>query len=158
MNPLPISLTKAEEAMKVALTVAVEAGSRGDVPVGCVILNPEGIVALGGNRREEDKDPTAHAEILALSEAASKLGRWHLEDCVVVVTLEPCPMCTGALINARVGGLVFGAFDDKAGCCGSLYHLPQDGRFNHNFPVVGGVQAGECRALLVDFFSKRRKA
>ncbi|MFZ9291970.1 MAG: nucleoside deaminase, partial [Ilumatobacteraceae bacterium] len=129
----------------------------GEVPVGAVVLDRHGaVVAAAGNARERLADPTAHAEVLALRSAAAARGSWRLEDCTLVVTLEPCPMCAGAAINARIGRIVFGTADPKAGATGSLYHLASDPRLNHNPPVTHGVRAAECAALLTDFFAARR--
>ncbi len=124
-----------------------------------VVRDPEGeaeVVAIRHNEREATGDPTAHAEVLALRDAASALGRWRLDDCLMVVTLEPCPMCAGALWAARVGAVVFGAENSDAGALGTLYHLGQDPRLNHEFPVRAGVRRDECTELLVTFFADRR--
>ena len=145
------------DAMGVALDEARRAADAGDVPVGAVVLDASGsVVAAAGNARQRLADPTAHAEILALRAAASARGTWHLDDCTLVVTLEPCPMCAGAAINARIGRIVFGAADPKAGATGSLYHLASDPRLNHNLPVIHGLRAAECAALLTEFFAARR--
>ena len=151
-----IDLGKA--AMNAALEEAAAAALHGDVPVGAVVLRAgDGeVLARRHNERELRADPTAHAELLALRDAASAMGTWRLTDAVLVVTLEPCPMCAGALVAARVGAVVFGAFDAKAGACGSLYNLCADPRLNHELPVVGGVRADECAALLSAFFTDRR--
>jgi tRNA(adenine34) deaminase len=116
------------------------------------------VIATAHNRRSIDADPTAHAEILVLRDAAAVVGEWRLSDVTVVVTLEPCPMCAGALWAARVGGVVFGAADLKAGATGSLYHLGADPRLNHEYPTAGGVLAEECGALLTEFFATKRSA
>lgn len=149
------------EAMAQALEAARSAAEGGDVPIGAAVLHmPVGgeitTLAVAGNERERRGDPTAHAEVLALREAARKLGRWRLEDCVLVVTLEPCPMCAGAAWAARIGGVVFGSVNTDAGATGSLYHLGQDPRLNHEFPTLGGVRSEECAELLNDFFADRR--
>ncbi len=150
-----------EPAMATALEVASEAAVAGDIPVGAVVLwftghgEPE-VLASAANARERTNDPTAHAEVLALRAAADRLGRWRLNDCVLVVTLEPCPMCAGAAWAARIGGVVFGAVNDDAGATGSLYHLGQDPRLNHEFPTLGGVRSQDCERLLTDFFGSRR--
>jgi tRNA(adenine34) deaminase len=129
------------------------------VPVGAIVIGPGGEVVGGGaNRREAGLDPTAHAEIAALRQAAHRLGRWRLDGCTLVVTLEPCPMCAGALIAARVDRVVFGAWDDKAGACGSVWDLPRDRAALHHPEVVGGVLAAEAAALLAEFFAQRRPA
>ena len=138
-----------EEARRALLT--------GDVPVGAVVVIDGRIVARSANRREADGDPTAHAEILALRDAAKAVGSWHLEPATLYVTLEPCAMCAGAAVSARLGRLVFGAADPKAGFAGSLGILVADPRLNHRLPVTGGVLAEECGGLLREFFRERRK-
>ena len=141
-----------------ALAEAAQAPATGDVPVGCVILDPAGSVAgRGRNRREELGDPTAHAEMVAIRAAAATVGQWRLDRCTLVVTLEPCTMCAGAIVQARLGLLVFGAYDDKAGAVGSLWDLVRDRRLNHRPEVVGGVRAEECAALLRRFFEGHRQ-
>jgi tRNA(adenine34) deaminase len=147
-----------DEAMALALDEAAAATAHGDVPVGAVALSTADgtVLARAHNRRQASGDPTAHAELLALRDAAAGLGRWRLDDVTLVVTLEPCPMCAGALVAARVGRLVFGAADPRAGACGSLYNLCADPRLNHELPVVGGVLAERSAALLSSFFAERR--
>jgi tRNA(adenine34) deaminase len=147
-----------EAAMRLALTEALLAAVHEDVPVGAVVLVDGTVVAARHNERELQQDPTAHAEILALRDAATGAGSWRLEDATVVVTLEPCPMCAGALVAGRVGRLVFGATDPKAGASGSLYNLCADPRLNHELPVTPGVLADEAGALLVEFFAGRRRS
>ena len=142
--------------MRVALEEAAAASAHGDVPVGAVVLHEGAIIAQRHNERERSDDPTAHAEILALRDAARAIGSWRLEGMTVVVTLEPCPMCAGALIAARVKRVAFGAADPKAGACGSLYNLCADPRLNHEVEVTDGVLADESAALLTWFFAKRR--
>ncbi|HMC40664.1 MAG TPA: tRNA adenosine(34) deaminase TadA [Acidimicrobiales bacterium] len=142
--------------MRLALEEARRAGDAGDVPVGALVVTGGEVVARAGNRREAWSDPTAHAEILALREAAAALGTWRLTDAVLYVTLEPCPMCAGALVAGRLGGLVFGAPDPKAGACGSLYNLCVDPRLNHELPVTAGLLADECSQLLSSWFAARR--
>jgi len=142
--------------MRAALGEARLAVVHGDVPVGAVALAGGEIIARAHNERERRRDPTAHAELLALRGAADRVGTWRLGDVTMVVTLEPCPMCAGALVAARVGGLVFGAADPRAGACGSLYNLCCDPRLNHELPVTGGVLAGESTELLRNFFEVRR--
>ena len=142
--------------MREALRIAAEAGARGEMPVGAVAIFEGRIVGRGGNAREADRDPTAHAELLAIQEAARTLGRWRLTGVTVVVTLEPCAMCAGAMVLARIDRLVFGASDPKAGAVGSLRDLSSDLRLNHRFPVERGVRADECSALLKEFFRARR--
>ena len=145
-----------EQLMELALAEARSAPSHGDVPVGAVVWRDGEVVARGRNQREQAGDPTAHAEMLALRDAAARLGGWRLDGATVAVTLEPCPMCAGALQQARVGRVVYGADDPKAGALGSLYNLGADPRLNHEFEVVPGVRAGECAAVLQDFFSDLR--
>ncbi len=145
-----------EDAMSLALREAVGAVAHGDVPVGAVVVRDGAVIAARHNERELQGDPTAHAELLALSDAASALGTWRLTDATLVVTLEPCPMCAGALVASRLGRLVFGAADPKAGACGSLYNLCADPRLNHELPVVHGVRAEESASLLSAFFADRR--
>jgi tRNA(adenine34) deaminase len=145
-----------EPAMRLALTEAAAAMPE-DIPVGAVILDETGtVVARGRNRREADHDPTAHAEIVAIRQAARARGRWRLTGLTLVVTLEPCPMCAGAVTAARLDRLVYGADDPKAGAAGSLWELLRDARLNHHPEVIGGVLADECGALLRDFFASRR--
>ena len=145
-----------EAAMCVALEEARAATAHGDVPVGAVVVAGGRVVAARHNERERLADPSAHAEILALRDAAAVLGTWRLEAATMVVTLEPCPMCAGALVAARMGRLVYGAADPKAGACGSLYQLCADPRLNHELPVTPGVFASEAGALLTEFFAGRR--
>jgi tRNA(adenine34) deaminase len=146
-----------EEAMRAALAQARLAVVTGDVPVGAVVVDAEGsIIGDGRNAREALADPTAHAEMLALQAAARVVGSWRLEGCTVVVTLEPCAMCAGAVVLARVARLVYGAIDPKAGAVGSLWDLVRDRRLNHRPEVVGGVLADECGAVLREFFDTRR--
>ncbi|GAA1258343.1 tRNA(adenine34) deaminase [Oryzihumus leptocrescens] len=140
-----------------ALAVATGALASGDVPVGAVVVSPTGeVIGRGCNLREAQGDPTAHAEVVAMREAAAKLGTWRLEDCTLVVTLEPCPMCAGALMLARVARLVLGAWDPKAGACGSVWDLVRDRRATHRVEVIGGVREAECSQLLLDFFAGHR--
>ncbi len=146
-----------EEAMGLALTEARRALEHDDVPVGAVALVGGDAVAADHNRRELLGDPTAHAELLVLRAAAVAVGGWRLGDVTLVVTLEPCPMCAGALVASRVGRLVFGAADPRAGACGSLYNLCADPRLNHELPVTSGVRAAEAADLLASFFAARRR-
>lgn len=144
-------------AMERALDEARACRATGDVPVGAVVLDRDGVVvAVGRNEREALQDPTAHAEVLALRAAAAVTGDWHLDGHTLVVTLEPCPMCAGAILAARVPRVVFGAWDPKAGATGSVYDIARDRRLPHRSEVVGGVLERECAALLDDFFSQRR--
>ena len=143
--------------MRSALEQAALAAEAGDVPVGCVVLTPAGeTVGAASNRREAAGDPTAHAEVVALRQAAAALGSWRLSGCTLVVTLEPCTMCAGALVLSRVARLVFGAHDPKAGAVGSLWDVVRDRRLNHRPEVVAGVLAEESAALLRDFFATHR--
>ena len=145
------------EWMRQALEVASGALASGDVPVGALVFSPEGEVLGGGhNLREADGDPTAHAEMVAIRAAASALGSWRLQDCTLVVTLEPCVMCAGALMLARVGRLVLGAWDPKAGACGSVWDVVRDRRATHRVEVIGGVRERECSQILLDFFAGHR--
>jgi tRNA(adenine34) deaminase len=143
-------------AMREALRLAADAAAAGEVPVGAVAVHEGVIVGRGRNRREEDRDPTAHAELLALQEAARTLGRWRLTGVTLVVTLEPCAMCAGALVLARIDRLVYGASDPKAGAVGSLMDLSADPRLNHRFPVERGLHGEACGEQLRAFFRSRR--
>ena len=144
-------------AMDRALALAVAAGDTGDVPVGAVVTDAAGtVIGEGRNRRELEHDPTAHAEVVALREAAAALGSWNLEGCTLVVTLEPCVMCAGAVLQSRVSRLVFGAWDEKAGAAGSMYDVVRDRRLPHRAEVVAGVREDEASALLRAFFDARR--
>jgi tRNA(adenine34) deaminase len=143
--------------MRKALSAAAETGSSGDVPVGAVLLDLSGeVVAVDHNRREELADPTAHAEMLVIAARARELGDWRLTGHTLVVTLEPCAMCAGATVLARLDRIVYGAPDLKAGAAWSLYNIPQDRRLNHRVDLVEGVLAEECGALLAGFFENRR--
>lgn len=147
--------------MDEALAEAHAAAAHDDVPIGAVVVRgvgaDAGIVGRGHNRREVDGDPTAHAEILAVREAAATVGSWRLDGCTILVTLEPCVMCAGALVLARLDRVVFGADDPKAGAVGALYDVPRDPRLNHRLEVVRGVRGDECGQLLRDFFGTRRR-
>ena len=146
-----------DDAMRLALSEAEAALGTGDGPVGAVVLAPDGgVIGVGRNLREATHDPTGHAEVVAMREAAQALGGWRLDDCTLVVTLEPCTMCAGALVLARVARLVFGAWDPKAGAVGSLWDVVRDRRLNHRPEVVPGVLADECGRVLVDFFDGHR--
>lgn len=143
--------------MDLALAQARQASASADVPVGAVIVHSSGtVLGSGRNRREADADPTAHAEILALRAAAAAVGSWHLEGCTLVVTLEPCPMCAGAALAARVDRIVFAAWDPKAGAAGSVWDLPRDRNSLHRCEVVAGVREAESAALLRSFFAPKR--
>ncbi|WP_405002658.1 nucleoside deaminase [Georgenia subflava] len=155
--PAPPSDAALAGAMGVALDLAREAVGDGDVPIGAVVLGPAGeVLGRGRNRREADGDPTAHAEILALREASAALGSWRLSGCTLVVTLEPCTMCAGAAVLARVDRVVLGAWDPKAGATGSVRDVVRDARLNHRVEVLAGVREAECAALLRDFFTDLR--
>lgn len=143
--------------MGVALEEAAKAPSSGEIPVGAVVLDPSGdVVARAHNRRELDRDPLAHAEVLVLREAAARTGDWRLPGHTLVVTLEPCTMCAGAIVLSRVDRVVFGAFDDKGGAVGSLWDVVRDRRLNHRPEVISGVRADECGAVLTQWFRERR--
>jgi len=147
-----------EQAMDEALALARRAADEGEVPIGCVVVHePTGrVIGRGYNRRETDHDPTAHAEVVAIREAGASIGHWRLLDCVLVVTLEPCPMCAGAIVNARLPRLVYGCDDPKAGAVRTLYTLCTDPRLNHRVNVTAGVQGDACAELLRAFFRTRR--
>ena len=147
-----------ERWMRLALEEAAAAAKAGEVPIGAVIVCGGEMMARGRNRREADADPTAHAELVAVRLAARALGRWRLTGCTVYVTLEPCPMCAGALHAARIDRCVFGAVDPKAGALGTLYDIASDERLNHRYQVTSGVLAEESAALLKSFFARRRHA
>ena len=145
-----------EEYMLRALELAKQCMADGDVPVGCVIVSPEGkIVGEGRNRREADGLATAHAEVEAINRACKTLNSWRLSGCTLYVTLEPCPMCAGAIINARIAEVRYGAREEKSGCCGSVLNLFEE-RFNHHPRIYGGLLSGECQAVLAEFFQKLR--
>ena len=149
--------TSHEKAMRIALDLAREAGEAGDVPVGAVLLDSTGsIVAKDRNRREQLSDPTAHAEMLVLSSASRAVGAWRLTGHTLVVTLEPCPMCAGASVQARLERIVYGAADPKAGAAWSLYNIPQDRRLNHRVELTEGVLGEESRQVLEEFFGDKR--
>ncbi|MHC4757603.1 MAG: tRNA adenosine(34) deaminase TadA [Planctomycetota bacterium] len=145
-----------ERFMRVAIEAAKIARENDDVPIGAVIIHNGQIVAKAYNQREQLQDPTAHAEIIALTQAAAALGNWHLHDCTMYVTLEPCCMCAGALVLSRMDKLVYGCEDPKAGACGSLYNIVQDQRLNHRLEISSGVLRDLCSSLLQDFFQKKR--
>lgn len=146
-----------DEVMGEALDLARTTAADGDVPVGALVIDPAGVViGRGRNTRERDGDPTGHAEIVAIREAAAVRGEWRLEGCTLVVTLEPCTMCAGAIVASRIERLVFGAFDDKAGAVGSLWDVVRDRRLNHRPEVISNVRATESSALLREFFAHHR--
>ena len=143
--------------MREALELARRALESEDVPVGALVVRAGRVIGRGYNQREKLQDPTAHAEMLAITAAAQAVGHWRLEGCAMYVTLEPCAMCAGALVLARVERLVFGPFDEKAGACGSLYNIAADPRLNHRVEITSGVLAEPCAALLRQFFKRRRE-
>ncbi len=143
--------------MALALEQARRAAEEGEVPIGAVLVCDGAVVAHGRNAREWGADPTAHAELIVIRDGAEKLGRWRLSGCTLYVTLEPCPMCAGAMVNARIDRLVYGAADPKAGAVGTLYDLSSDARLNHSFAVTRGVLEQECGELLREFFQRLRK-
>lgn len=153
-QPTPIDLTM----MARALQLARAAAAIGEIPVGAVVYRTAdgAVLGEGHNLRHTRKDPTLHAELIAIRAAAEALGDWRLNDCTLVVTLEPCPMCAGLIVNARVGRLVYGCADPKAGACGSLMSLTNDARLNHRVTPIGGAMAAECGELLREFFRQRR--
>ena len=146
-----------QQRMQLALQQARRAMAEQEVPVGAVIFRGDRLLAAAHNQREQLHDPTAHAEMIAITQAAQALGDWRLEDCTLYVTLEPCPMCAGAILQARIPVVVYGAADPKAGAVESLYHLLQDARLNHRCQVVSGVLAQECGQLLTEFFRQQRR-
>ena len=146
-----------EALMRAALEEAALALALGEVPVGAVIARGGEIIARAHNERETGGDPTAHAEVLAIRRAAEALGTRRLSGCTLLVTLEPCPMCAGAIVMAQLSGVVFGAYDPKAGCCGSVYALPEDAAFGAAVPCTGGLLEEDCRAILDRFFAEKRE-
>lgn len=150
-------MEESNEWMLKALVQAKEALARGEVPVGAVLVHQGKLLCVFGNRREADHDPTAHAEILCLREGARLLGNWRMQDCTLYVTLEPCPMCAGAMVMSRLGKCVYGAPDPQKGCCGSVYDLPDDPALGGQTRWEGGVMADTCQEVLDAFFARRRK-
>ncbi len=146
-----------EEFMRMALAEAEAAAREDEVPVGAVIVHQDRVIAAAHNQREQLQDPTAHAEMIAITQAAHALGSWRLDGCTLYVTLEPCPMCAGAMVLARLPLLVYGAMDPKAGAVDSLYRLLSDPRLNHRVQVVSGILARPCGAILTEFFQKKRQ-
>ena len=142
--------------MRRALRLAQQAAEEGEVPVGALVLQGDRVIAEAWNQREQLRDPTAHAEMIAITQAAEAAGTWRLEGCTLYVTLEPCPMCAGAIVQARIPTVVFGATDPKAGAVVSLYRLLQDERLNHRCDVVGGILAEPCGRILTEFFQRQR--
>lgn len=143
--------------MERAIELADKAAALGEVPVGAVVYKGSKIIAEAFNLRESASDPTGHAELLAIAKAGKVLGEWRLSDCSLAVTLEPCPMCAGAIVNARLERLIYGATDPKAGACETLYRIPTDNRLNHRVKMIGGVLADRCRRQLQAFFQQRRR-
>ena len=143
--------------MKEALKEAKKAEAVSEVPIGAVIVCEGKVIARAHNTKNQHRNALKHAEMLVIDKAIKKRGDWRLTDCDLYVTLEPCPMCAGACINARLRSVIFGAYDEKAGCCGTLYNLPVDTRFNHRPEVIGGVMEAECAEILSDFFKNLRK-
>jgi tRNA(adenine34) deaminase len=142
--------------MRLALAEARQAFDEGEVPIGAVVVHQDRVIAAAHNQREALRDPTAHAEMVAITQAAEALGSWRLLDCTLYVTLEPCPMCAGAIVQARMPTAVYGTTDPKAGACHTLYQITADARLNHQAAVIGGVLADECRAILQEFFLQQR--
>jgi tRNA(adenine34) deaminase len=151
-----LSLQPHDRWMSAALDLARQAFEEGEVPVGAVIVHGEQIIGTGYNQREQLRDPTAHAEMVAITQAAESLGSWRLIDCTLYCTLEPCPMCAGAIVQARIPTVVYGTPDPKAGACHSLYEITDDSRLNHRATVIGGVMPAECQAILREFFAQQR--
>jgi tRNA(adenine34) deaminase len=151
-------VTTDEVFMREALALAREAAAAGEVPVGAVVVREGGVIGRGYNQPISGRDPTAHAEVIAMRDAAARIGNYRLADCALYVTLEPCAMCAGAMMHARIARVVYGAADPKTGACGSVVDLFADQRLNHHATVTGGVMAEETGALLQDFFSARRRA
>ena len=147
-----------EHFMRMALAEADQAAREEEVPIGCVIVHEDQVIAAAHNQREQLRDPTAHAEMIAITQAAAALNSWRLEACVLYVTLEPCPMCAGAIVQARIPVVVYGAADPKAGAVRTLYRLLDDERLNHRCLIVPGVLAEECGAVLTQFFQAQRRA
>ena len=163
LSPFDLPLTDPRhpfhlEHMGLALEEAAAAVAEDEVPVGAVVVSlKQGVIGRAHNQRERLKDPTAHAEMIAITQAAQALGSWRLENCVLYATLEPCPMCAGAVVQARLPLVVYGAADPKAGACDTLYRITSDPRLNHRARVVGGVLVDRCAAVLTDFFTAKRR-
>ena len=143
--------------MKLAIDEAVKAYSHKEIPIGAIIVKENRIIGRGFNQKESLGDPTAHAEMIAITSAVNTIEDWRLSDCRLYVTKEPCPMCAGAIMNARISYVYFGAYDHEVGCCGSLYQICRDPRFNHQSIIKGGIMEEECSLLLKSFFKERRK-
>jgi tRNA(adenine34) deaminase len=157
IQPADNPLQPHERWMHLALEQARRAFDAEEVPIGAIIVHADQVIGEGYNQRETLNDPTAHAEMIAITQAAASLQSWRLENCVLYVTLEPCPMCAGAIVLARLPMVVYGAVDPKAGACDTLYHITNDPRLNHRSQVVGGVLADRCGALLSEFFAEKRR-
>ncbi len=142
--------------MRAALDLARQAFEEQEVPIGAVIVHNNRIIGAAGNQREQLRDPTAHAEMIAITQAAESLGSWRLLDCTLYSTLEPCPMCAGAIVQARIPTVIYGTIDEKAGACHTLYQITSDPRLNHRATVIGGVLQDECRDILREFFAHQR--
>ena len=150
-------LTREEKYMKAAIREAKKAWALGEVPIGCVIVYEATIIGRGYNRRMVDHSALAHAEIAAIKKACKRMGDWRLEECELYVTLEPCPMCAGAIAMSGIDEVLFGAYDPRCGCAGSLYNLPEDAAFGHVIPCSGGLMEAECQGVLDAFFDSRRR-
>ena len=146
-----------EKWMKAAFREAEKAFEQDEVPIGAVVVQNAQIIGRGYNQRESLIDPTAHAEIIAITSAANTIKDWRLKDCQLYVTKEPCPMCAGALVNARINMVIFGMYDEKEGCCGALYQLCRDNRFKHQLTVKGGIMEDACTLIIQEFFKKHRE-
>ncbi len=153
---MPTAIDRDERFMRLAIGEAAAAADAGEVPVGAVVVHQDRVIGRGANQRERLNDPTAHAEMIALTAASAQMESWRLEGCTLYVTLEPCAMCAGAIVLARLDRLVFGATDPKTGACVSLYNIPTDERLNHRVAVDAGVLGDECGALLSAFFARQR--
>ena len=149
-------LTREEKYMKAAIREAKKAWALGEVPIGCVIVYEDKVIGRGYNRRMVDHSALAHAEIAAIKKACKRMGDWRLEECELYVTLEPCPMCAGAIAMSGIDEVLFGAYDPRCGCAGSLYNLPEDAAFGHVIPCSGGLLEAECQGMLDAFFDSRR--
>jgi len=162
MDPFDLTLTDVNHPfhrhhMELCLEEAAAAAAEDEVPIGALVVHPErGVIGLAHNQRERLNDPTAHAELIALTQAGQALRSWRLDGCLLYATLEPCPMCAGAAVNARIAMVVYGAADPKAGACDTLFRIPTDPRLNHRAVVLGGVLADRCAAVLTDFFRRKR--
>lgn len=153
-NPLQLH----ERWMRLAFDEARAAYEEDEVPVGAIIVHQDQVIAAAHNQREQLNDPTAHAEMIAITQAAEALESWRLIDCTLYVTLEPCPMCAGAIVQARIPNIIYGTTDPKAGACHSMFQLTDDARLNHQCAVLGGVMKEDCKAILQEFFAKQREA